>query len=153
CISQKYCPECADPETRTVCVDWFEMKTLGEIDLTKDLLIEIPSCGHIFTMSSLDGIMAIDEFYASIKDSETGERICWSGLLSPSILQKQPTCPTCRKLIVGITRYGRVINRVRIDSQNRTFIADLDRRLQEARTKVAEECNKLDQTRCVALRP
>ena len=63
--------ECCSDDVRGQVVDFIENKTFGELDLDINPVIVL-TCGHFFTVDSVDGVMGIDLFY--VRD-ERGEFI------------------------------------------------------------------------------
>lgn len=73
-------------------------------------------------MSSLDGIMELDQHYDT--NSETGEIV--SPKVSPRIQAsetKTKGCPECRVPLRDINRYNRIIKRALLDETTRRFVA------------------------------
>ena len=120
---------CAPDELRAKTVDLVLGLTLADIvvdDATLDnLLITLPSCGHFFTVETLDGVCSIRDFYTC---GESG----WIGLRAPQNStgerRKPPVCPTCR---TGITspRYGRVFKSADLDILENNVISRMSRQL------------------------
>jgi len=88
----------------------------GELD---ELLITIPSCGHAFTVETLDGLTGIKNFYTrNVEDTK------WIGLQTPEGFIPRPTCPLCRSPISS-SRYGRIIKRADLDILERNVAAHM----------------------------
>ena len=114
CIIQ-VCPVCLDEGAKdSVVVDLIMGSTLAmvkpENGTLDELLITLPSCRHVFTVETLDGICALHEYYS--RDDAAG---AWKGLKAPpSEFLKPPACPTCRSAITA-PRYGRVFKSADLD--------------------------------------
>ncbi|EMD37515.1 hypothetical protein CERSUDRAFT_114154 [Gelatoporia subvermispora B] len=108
------CPACADEDVRNVVVDVVMQRTLADLDMNEttldEIVITLPSCRHIFTVETLDGICDMNAYYS--RDEVTQE---WTTLQTPPIgFAKPPACPTCRGAITS-PRYGRVFKRADLD--------------------------------------
>lgn len=120
---------CAPDELRAKTVDLVLGLTLADIvvdDATLDnLLITLPSCGHFFTVETLDGVCSIRDFYTC---GESG----WIGLRAPQNSsgerRKPPVCPTCRTAITS-PRYGRVFKSADLDILENNVISRMSRQL------------------------
>lgn len=114
CIIQ-VCPVCLNERgAGSVVVDLIMGSTLATVKpengTLDELLITLPSCRHVFTVETLDGISALHEYY--IRDDAAGT---WKGLKAPpSEFLKPPACPTCRSAITS-PRYGRVFKSADLD--------------------------------------
>ncbi|KAF3927866.1 hypothetical protein ABW20_dc0104204 [Dactylellina cionopaga] len=90
------------------------METYREVDLDEDPVVFL-SCGHMYTISSLDGYLELKKHYA--EDEEVGRRRI---LLSGESLKG---CPDCRRPLRDIDRYNRVFKSVLLDQLTRRFVA------------------------------
>ncbi|KAH9848820.1 hypothetical protein C2E23DRAFT_738850 [Lenzites betulinus] len=126
CEDQK-CVVCLDADKKADIVDFIMQRRLEEIDLestdVSDRLITL-SCGHIYTVETLDGHCGMSEYY------EIDQMGRYISTKSPPInYQTPPMCPTCRGPITAL-RYGRVTKRATLDilEQNvaSTMSGDLD---------------------------
>ena len=114
----------------------FKGSTIADLDLNSDKLDSIfirLTCGHIFTVETLDGICELRKFYSSTPDGY------WTGLCPPPAASAAvpPTCPTCRGTITA-RRYGRVCKRANLDMLERTVAAKMSRELNELGNRAAE---------------
>ncbi|KAF9584715.1 hypothetical protein BGW38_005439, partial [Lunasporangiospora selenospora] len=89
-------------------VDLIMQETLANVDLNDDPILVL-SCGHALTMSTLDGMMEINQFYEEEMDPKTGASSFVSKLPLPGSHPLQMGCPHCRKPIMDPLRYGRRI--------------------------------------------
>ena len=106
---ESHCVECCSDDVRGQVVDFIENKTFGELDLDQNPVIVL-TCGHFFTVDSVDGVMGIDLFY--MRD-ERGEFIGLRDLKSIQFSELEElscVCPNCRTPISQAKRYGRVNN-------------------------------------------
>jgi hypothetical protein len=106
---ESHCVECCSGAVRGQVVDFIENKTFGELDLDINPVIVL-TCGHFFTVDSVDGVMGIDLFY--VRD-ERGEFIGLRYLkwIQFSELEELScVCPNCHTPISQAKRYGRVNN-------------------------------------------
>ncbi len=64
CPDVSFCVECCSAETKGNIVDMLEFNSYEEQDLDIDPVIFL-QCGHFYSMSTLDGMMEIGEFYCN----------------------------------------------------------------------------------------
>lgn len=93
------------------------MSEYSEIDLDQDPCI-IPACGHLLTVSSMDGHMDMQQHY------EMEEHACVK--IKDSVksfsMDEVKKCPKCRASLRNICRYGRIVRRALIDQSSKRFI-------------------------------
>ncbi|KAF1956385.1 hypothetical protein CC80DRAFT_563213 [Byssothecium circinans] len=126
---EQYCQACGFKGDAQV--DMLEFKEYHEIDLNETPIVAL-SCGHFFTMETLDGLAGLSEVYET--NAKTGEI---TGLKKmPQLATKIPACPHCQTPIRqhATQRYNRLINRAVIDQMTQRFI-----------TTSQEEFYKLDE--------
>ncbi|KAF3200213.1 hypothetical protein TWF106_003447 [Orbilia oligospora] len=114
CPPTKYCQLCAVPEIKNQRVDLLTFEIYEKIDLDADPVMVL-KCGHIYTMSSLDGFLELEKHYQM--DQEGGKRRI---LMSGEALKG---CPDCRRPFRDIDRYNRVFKSVLLDELTRRFVA------------------------------
>ena len=96
------------------------------------MIITIPTCHHVFTVETLDGLTGMKDFYSrDEKDTK------WKGLLVPLGFINPPTCPTCRSPIT-CPRYGRIVKRADLDILERNVAAHMSQSL-DKRQQVLED--------------
>jgi hypothetical protein len=97
----------------------------SEIDWNEKRMIVL-TCGHVYTMETMDIFMEMKDYYeGSIEEG-------WTSVKIPSnLLINTKMCPTCRKPITNIKRYGRIINKSLLNMQNKKFILKYDCQLRE----------------------
>ncbi|KAK8163164.1 hypothetical protein BKA80DRAFT_295759 [Phyllosticta citrichinensis] len=120
CPDSRYCHVCATGDIKDQEVDFILMTTYGDIDPDEDPCI-FPSCGHILTVESMDGIMGMSEHYDFAEDrSIVGIKSTSADALSSD---KIKGCPKCRGSLRDVLRYGRVVRRGLLDESTKKFIA------------------------------
>ncbi|KAJ3237919.1 hypothetical protein HDU81_008671 [Chytriomyces hyalinus] len=87
----------SDQQADVIC-----MTSYGDLDLDEDPVVVL-QCGHVFTIATLDGTLGMDTVYSSDEDG-------WKLAQLPSDFIALPVCPSCRSRIVGVKRYGRILN-------------------------------------------
>ncbi|KAK3614182.1 hypothetical protein LTR56_027418 [Elasticomyces elasticus] len=105
----------------------------GDIDLNEDPCI-FTACAHIFTLSSMDGIMSMVDHYDI--DPMSGKIVGLKSSSEPFSSHELKACPTCRGSLRNLARYGRIVRRALLDDSakkltvwsNRTY-ADLAERI------------------------
>ncbi|KAI9241316.1 MAG: hypothetical protein BYD32DRAFT_66872 [Podila humilis] len=108
CPPQRFCVECKDPKIMGMEVDMIMMASLGETDVDDDPILVL-TCGHALTMTTLDGMMEMSNYYEQESDPATGNTLYTAKLPLPGSEVKQVPCPSCRKPIMRLLRYGRRI--------------------------------------------
>ncbi|KAF9942706.1 hypothetical protein BGZ67_000112 [Mortierella alpina] len=101
-------------------VDMILQETLGEIDVDLDPILHL-ACDHAVTMSSLDGMMEMSEYYVGDMDPNTGLIAFKSKKPLPDAVTKQVSCHLCRKPIVGLLRYGRRVKYAQLTERKQKF--------------------------------
>ena len=94
------CPQCASEDQRQQVVEFLESTTLAEIWETEkppSRLITL-SCGHVFTVNTLDQWTKLDLYYAQSSDGPEARDGPFGAI---------PTCPHCRSPI-RVARYTRI---------------------------------------------
>ncbi|CAM9550665.1 unnamed protein product [Scytosiphon promiscuus] len=112
CPGPEYCRECSAPHTSTMThvVDMLEFKTLREHDPSVEPIVVL-SCGHAYTLSTLDGLLDLASAYK--KDEQSGEWV--APLPLESDCSKLKLCPDCRAPVSGVSRYNRITNKAKMD--------------------------------------
>ncbi|RMZ82490.1 hypothetical protein DV737_g2009, partial [Chaetothyriales sp. CBS 132003] len=108
-------------EVKAVHVDFIEMKSYEEVDLDEDPCI-FPDCGHILTVSSMDGQMELASLY---EVNEDGHPVKLRGPSKPFSVESSgiAVCANCRGSLRSISRYGRIVRRAMLDEATKKFIA------------------------------
>lgn len=111
-----------------------------DVDLDSDPVI-ILNCGHVFTVSTLDGLMDMAKYYeldsgdvpVALKESDTLE-------FSKDELK---VCPDCRGTLRNVARYGRIVRRALLDEATKKFICHSNASYIPLATRVMAEQDKL----------
>ena len=119
CPHAKFCQTCCEDDVRNIQADYITLESYGEIDLDTDPII-VPSCGHLITVSSLDGFMDMTKYYTF------GEGNTITAVVNASIAfsaeKDMKICPSCRASLRDIQRYSRIIRRAVLDESSKRFI-------------------------------
>lgn len=117
CPAPQFCQICANADVQSAIVDYIMMSEYSELDLNEEPCI-VPPCGHILTVSSMDGHMEMSEHYSmhgidclKVKDSP-----------KPFSMEEVKKCPKCRAPLRNVSRYGRIVRRALIDQSSKRFI-------------------------------
>lgn len=100
-------------------VDYLLGSTFGETNLDEDPCL-IPDCGHLMTMSSMDGNFALTGYYVI---NDEGEILALKGSSEPFSAEGSKSCPICRGPLRNLNRYSRIIRRNAIDEATKKFIS------------------------------
>jgi hypothetical protein len=115
----EYCQICCSDEIKGIMVDYLLCSTYGETNLDEDPCL-VPDCGHLMTMSSMDGSFGLADNYEINGD---GEILSLKSSSLPFSIQGLKTCPICRGPLRNINRYSRIIRRSAIDEATKKFIS------------------------------
>ncbi|KAF9349803.1 hypothetical protein BGX26_011932 [Mortierella sp. AD094] len=142
CPPQKFCVECKDPETMSMEVDMIMMASLGETDVDEDPILVL-SCGHALTMTTLDGMMDMSRYYEEQVDRATSNTLYLAKRTLPGNEVKQVSCPSCRKPIMQLLRYGRRIKDAQLSLRLKKYqiiqengIADIKDQFDDAEAQI-----------------
>lgn len=136
CPDVTFCQNCGTEENLAQCADYLEFKTFREIDLDDEACI-FTACGHIFTITSLDGIMKMGKFYDI--DPLTGDLLKIKTSMEPFSSNELKTCPACRGSLRDIARYGRIVRRALLDESVKKLTVWANRQHSELSEQVAKE--------------
>ncbi|KAJ2898170.1 P-loop containing nucleoside triphosphate hydrolase protein [Zalerion maritima] len=114
------CGQCCKPDVKDMVVDMLEFRGYGEIDLDEDPCI-FPDCGHIKTLSTLDGLMALPDHYMIGKDGHPSAIKANTEPMSDENSDVK-VCPDCRGTLRNLSRYGRMIRRALLWESHKRFI-------------------------------
>jgi hypothetical protein len=113
--------------------------TLAELDLDEpgcELLLL--RCGHALTRETLDGICKLRQFYEYDDKTQRWVRALPLDSIDPKeVGTSMPACPLCRAPIVGIRRYGRVLNWFTLVVIQRKWQIDVQQRSVELANRIA----------------
>ena len=98
-----------------------EFKKYKEINLDEDPCI-FPDCGHVKTLSTLDGVMDMASNY---EKGPKGEITSIKAFNKPLLSEKTEakSCPNCRGSLRNICRYGRIVRRELLLEAHQKFMA------------------------------
>lgn len=140
CPTVKFCQICAPDDVKAMQADLVMFETYGETDLDEDPVV-IPSCGHVFTVSSLDGLMDMQKHYDI--DPSTGKVLALKTTSEPFSSDEMKQCPTCRRSLHGVARYGRIVRRAILDINTKKFTAWSNREHEELARRLLVEQDRL----------
>lgn len=111
------------------------MQTYAEVDLNEMPCI-FAQCGHFFTGETLDGQMAMHEYYNMSAD-DAPESV--KAPSEPFSVDSVKVCPNCRGSLRNISRYGRIVRRGLLDESTKKFIVWSTQCLTELGTALLRE--------------
>lgn len=106
-------------------VDMITMETYADHDIDSDPIIVLPSCGHFYSVETLDYHFELAKAYE--KSCTTGEYVATKSLLDSQISDLPMKCPECRKPIAEVRRYGRILNHKSLQTLERKHMASIRR--------------------------
>ncbi|KAH9987465.1 AAA domain-containing protein [Russula compacta] len=138
---QQTCISCLADEEKVDIVDFIMQRNLAEIDLSSEditeRLIKL-TCGHIFTVETLDGHCKMPEYY------QMDNMGVFTTTKAPPInYQTAPSCPTCRGPITAL-RYGRVMKRANLDILEQNVASTMSSTLDEIGPEIESTSRKLE---------
>ncbi|CAG8508889.1 3900_t:CDS:10 [Acaulospora colombiana] len=139
CPSSKFCVMCAPDDVKGQVVD--ERLTFAKVDWNNELMVVL-DCDHVFTAKMLDRVMEMENFY---QDDGLGNWVTIKPIVGRPVDLKR--CPYCFKPIMNICRYGRVIRKHILDTQNSKFLVKLGSKLKQANTELKFLIDKLEKDR------
>jgi hypothetical protein len=131
CPDSRFCQICCAPDIRERNVDFIEFGEYGEIEIDTNPLIFL-SCGHFYTVSSLDGIMDLAQHY--VTDPRTGKILRPNSSHQDRVVTSRSApkgCPDCRLPLRDINRYNRIVKKALLDEATRRFVAQANSRCAE----------------------
>ena len=140
CPDVSFCQVCGTDENLDQDADYIMFEKYRDIDLDQDPCV-FTSCGHIFTVSSLDGTMDMNKFYDI--DSATGEFVKIKKTVEPFSSDELKTCPKCRGSLRDIARYGRIVRRAMLDESVKKLVVWANRQFFELNARVVAEQERL----------
>jgi len=150
CPDVKFCQNCGSKEIKALQADLVTFEAYADIDLDEDPCI-FTACGHIFTVTSIDGIMDMAKHYEI--DAATGTFISSKTSSEPFSSEELKSCPTCRGSLRNIGRYGRIIRRALLDESAKKLTAWSNRTYQDLAERLAQEQERLLTTIDGAIKP
>ncbi|KAJ3289716.1 hypothetical protein HK104_007278 [Borealophlyctis nickersoniae] len=108
------------------------LSKFADVDPNEDPLI-ILQCGRAFTISTLDGILSMDQYY--LRGGPSAEAPYVACKPPPEAMwDRSPTCPHCRSPITDMKRYGRPLRKAALDVTNKKFVSKWTARIKIADT-------------------
>ena len=132
------CIHCASSKDKDMVVDLIMQSQLRDVDPEETRLVVLPNCGHVFTVETMDGWMEMDSYFTKSSEGK------YNGIVPIDVMGEFKAiklCPNCRYPITGIFRYGRVVNRAKIDASSKKFISQSTQQL----ASLTDRLNKLQQ--------
>jgi hypothetical protein len=125
---ERCCRLCASPARATDTVDLIMFTSLAEHDPDESPLLAL-SCGHVFTLETLDAHTELAKQYE--RDAGSG---AWLHALpaAPQFAGACPSCPSCRAPLRGVRRYGRALNHAAAQQAEKKFMLACATRLAAA---------------------
>lgn len=129
-------------------VDYIEGMTYREYNL-KEMPVIVPFCGHVLSLTSMDGTMGMQDHYDI---SDDGDILGIKAASQPFSAKALKSCPMCRFPLRNIHRYNRIVKRGLIDQATQRFIVwanaqfvPLERRLHEQEGRLRDADAKIGQ--------
>ena len=135
---EAYCQQCGHKLDERV--DLLEMKLYSEIDVDENPIIVL-SCGHFFTIETLDGMIGIDKVYSI---DQQGNFIGTADI-SRELIEQVPRCPDCKCQIKQFVarRYGRLVNRAIVEAMTIRYLSHGTNTLAEIHGEITKLENEL----------
>ncbi|KAH7090017.1 AAA domain-containing protein [Paraphoma chrysanthemicola] len=134
CPEIKYCQRHASDQVKGMQADLLMFKPYKDIDLDTDPCI-FTSCGHVFTIDSLDGTMGMQDHYQV--DPLTGRYTGLKTSAAPFSNNDSKPCPECRGSLRNLARYGRIVRRAMLDESAKKLTTWSNRRHEDLATRLA----------------
>jgi hypothetical protein len=127
CPGKERCQICASDDILDMVLDLIEFTSYREADLDAEPVIFL-SCGHFYSVGTLDGLMDLRNAYVIDEEGR---------ILEPKRFSRSEMkgCPTCRAPLRNIHRYNRVVKGALLDEATKRFMAYAG----TLQTKVLEE--------------
>ncbi|CAI2168909.1 11576_t:CDS:10 [Funneliformis geosporum] len=132
CPSKDFCIICAPEHVKRQVSDAIKNISFSKVDWKKKRMIVL-SCGHVYTMETMDMHMGMEGYYEC---EGVFERNWTSVKILPASTVNVKACPECRTPIKNIRRYGRIINKYIMDAQNKKFLTKYDNQLSNVTKRV-----------------
>ncbi|GBC02767.1 hypothetical protein RclHR1_04800007 [Rhizophagus clarus] len=98
CPSKDFCVNCASEKVKSQVPDMIMNTIFSEINWNEERMIVL-SCGHVYTMETMDSLMGMEDYYRGSIDGR------WASIkVLPSLPTDIKKCPTCRAPIKNIRR-------------------------------------------------
>ncbi|KAI0836843.1 P-loop containing nucleoside triphosphate hydrolase protein [Hypoxylon sp. FL0890] len=135
------CPSvCGEACPDATAVDMLRLREYREINLDVDPCI-FPVCGHIMTMSSMDGQLGMLDHYQAASD---GTIIAIKSSPKPLLDNVIKACPQCRGSLRGLSRYGRLVRQALFDESVEKFSSWYSSRTMALEQRLIDEQKQLE---------
>lgn len=117
-------------------------KAESDLDIAADPLVFL-GCGHVIHMTTMDQYMALDDVY-----SKDGQEHWAAPCLLGAEKKAVKSCPLCRQPLTQVMRYGRILNKMKIDQADIKFAGQCNILLDKADTlfqQAAAAAEQVDQ--------
>ena len=144
CPSPRFCQTCAPEDVKAMTADFIMQDAFVNVDLDQDPII-VPSCGHLMTLSSMDGHMVMSKYYEL---SEEGSPSVKALRALPEAFSEEnlKTCPVCRGSLRNINRYNRIVRQGLIEAATKKFITWANREYLPLEQDLFDEEKRLQRT-------
>ncbi|KAK4904459.1 hypothetical protein LTR49_026090 [Elasticomyces elasticus] len=136
CPDVKFCQQCGSEEVKAIQADMVMFETYGSLDLEEEPCIFTP-CGHVFSLSSMDGIMDMSKHYET--NPTSGKITSLKTTSEPFSSDELKVCPICRSPLRKVARYGRIVRRAFLDESTKKLIAWSNRTHTELSARLAND--------------
>jgi AAA domain-containing protein len=138
CPSAVYCQLCAEQGIKDEEVDYILFERYQDTDLNIDPII-IPPCGHFLTVSTMDGLMAMGDYY----EMDSGKVKAIKSESLPFSSDELKCCPKCRGPLTTVRRYGRISRRALLDQLTKKMMSWYANKLPPLFKAVQDEQDKI----------
>lgn len=142
CPTSEYCQICASEPVKDALVDYILQTTYDNVDLDEDPIV-VPSCGHIMTLSSMDGHMRMSDYYEL---SQSNFVKAPKALPEPFSVVNLKSCPMCRGPLREINRYNRIVRQGLVEQATKKFISWANQQYIPLEQRLYEEEKRLQQS-------
>ena len=142
CPTSDFCQTCAPEKVKNTVVDFIMQDTYADINLDSDPII-VPSCGHLLTISSMDGHMGVSDHYeVSVDGAITSRR----PLAETSRPENARRCPLCRGSLRDINRYSRIVRQALLHESTKKFVTWATRQFVPLEQTLSDEERRLGES-------
>jgi hypothetical protein len=117
-------------------VDLILLSQYKDHDVDDDPILFL-RCGHFFTVATLDGLLKMNEVYEF--DPSSNEYVSVRSIRGVDVSDKPLACPDCIMPIVGLFRYGRMLNLSTIRGLQRKHMMGVDGKIDSLSKKSPAE--------------
>ncbi|KAF8533486.1 hypothetical protein BDD12DRAFT_946339 [Trichophaea hybrida] len=136
CPGKECCQICASGDILDTVLDLIEFTTYRDADLDTEPVIFL-SCGHFYSVGTLDGLMDLKNAYVIDEEGK---------ILEPKSFSRSDMkgCPNCRAPLRNIHRYNRVVKGALLDEATKRFMAYAGTLQSKVLEEVEEKEHKLE---------